>query len=71
MLELVITMPKAVIKSSSEWSVPSSEVSENTDTQADSFNFDQEPDPEVFFHPAVHPLTTPPSFSCLILKDPK
>ena len=55
-------MPKAVKKSSSEQSVPSSEVSENTDTQAESSNSDQEPDPEVSFHPAVHPLTTTTMF---------
>ena len=52
-------MPKAVTKSSSEWSVSSLEVSENTDTQAESSNSDQELDPDVSFHPAVHPLTAP------------
>ena len=41
-------MPKAVKKSSSEWSVPSSEVSENTDTQAESSNWDQEPEPRSY-----------------------
>ena len=55
-------MPKAATKSSSEWSAPSSEVSENNDTQAESSNSDQELDPEVSFHPAVHPLTTPTMF---------
>ena len=55
-------MPKAAKTSSSEWSVPSSEMSENTDTQAESSNSDQEPDHEVSFHPAVHPLTTPTMF---------
>ena len=56
-------MPKAVKNSSSEQSVPPSEVPENTDTQAESSNSeDQEPDPEVSFHPAVHPLTTPTMF---------
>ena len=33
-------------------------MSENTDTQAESSNSDQEPDPEVSFHPAAHPITT-------------
>ena len=55
-------MPKAVTKSSSEQSVPSSEVSENTDTQAKSSSSDQELDPEVSFHPPVHPLGTPTMF---------
>ena len=55
-------MPKAAIKFSSEQSVPSSEVSKNTDTQGESFNLDQKPDQEVSFHPAVHPLTTPTMF---------
>ena len=48
-------MPKAVKKSSSEQSVPSSEMSENAATQAESSNSDHESDPEVSFHPAVHP----------------
>ena len=59
-------MPNAAKKSSSEWSVPSSEVSENTDTQAESSSSDQELDPEVSFHPAVHPLTSPTMFMCYI-----
>ena len=59
-------MPKAAKKSSSEQSVPPLEVSENTDTQAESSNSDQELDPEVSFHPAVHPLTTPTMFMLYI-----
>ena len=51
-------MPKAAKKSSSEQSVPPSEASEDNDTQAESSNSDQEPDPEVSFHPTVHLLTT-------------
>ena len=57
----MITIPKAV-KKSSEQSVPSSEVSENAATQAESSNSDQDPDPEVSFHPAVHPPSTPNMF---------
>ena len=45
-------------------------MSENTDTQAESSNSDQEPDPEVSFHPAVHPLTTSTMFMPYI-KGPK
>ena len=55
-------MPKAVKKSSSDQSVPSSEVSENPATQAESSNSDQELDPEVSFHPAVHRPSTPTMF---------
>ena len=55
-------MPKAAKKSSSKQSIPSSEVSENADTQAESSNSDQEPDPEVSFHPAVHSPSTPAMF---------
>ena len=55
-------MPKAVKKSSSEQSVPSAEMSENAATQAESSNSDQELEPEVSFHPAVHPPSTPTMF---------
>ena len=55
-------MPKAMKKSSSEQSVPSSEMSENAAPQAESSNSDQEPDPEVSFHSAVHPPSTPTMF---------
>ena len=53
---------KSSEKSSSEQSVPSSEMSENTATHAESSNSDCESDPEVSFHPVVHPPSTPTMF---------
>ena len=63
-------MPEAAKKSSTESSVPSSEVSDNADTQAESSNSDQELNPEVSFHPAVHLPTTLTMFM-LYIEGPK
>ena len=46
-------MSKTGKKSFSEQPQPSSEVSESADTHAESSNSNQEPDPEVSFHPEV------------------
>ena len=55
-------MPKAMNKSSPEQSTPPSEVHESDDTQAETSGSDQEPDPEISFHPAFPSQSTPTMF---------